>query len=170
MCFVIRKKYLHKYNALFTAVSLTSMLLSPRVNLRFGSAGRTLILSESQPQVQNWRTKSMFPRVYCKLLLGGLLSLGLANMAHADNGTLLAGNSACSQNVQSTGLYFIGGAPAKMTWTVWMSSTAIGPFTQIFETVEQNPAYYDVKPPKAGTYFFHACVDNTSSKAGYYGS
>lgn len=79
----------------------------------------------------------MFPRDYCKLLLGGLLSLGLANLANADNRTLLAGNSACTQDVQSTGLYFIGGAPAKMTWTVWASSTANGAATQIFETVEQ---------------------------------
>jgi len=106
-------------------------------------------------------TYALVQRVYCKLLLGGLLSLGLANMAHA-------GNSACSRDVQSTGLYFIGSAVAKETWTVWASTTANGAFTQIFETVEQDPAYYDVKPPKAGTYFFRAWVDNTSSKPGYY--
>jgi hypothetical protein len=108
----------------------------------------------------------MFPRDYCKLLPDGLLSLGLANMAHADNGTLLAGNGACSQDVQSAGLDFSGGAPANMTWTVWMSGTENGPAMQIFETVEQSPAYYDVKPPRAGTYFFHACVDNTLQEPG----
>lgn len=89
-------------------------------------------------------------------------------MASADNGTLLAGNTVCTQAVEATGVYFSGGTQEKMTWTVLMSTTATGPTTQIFEAVLQNSAGINVNPPKPGTYFFRVCIDNTSGKTGYY--
>ncbi|SPE33022.1 hypothetical protein SBA3_1940036 [Candidatus Sulfopaludibacter sp. SbA3] len=89
-------------------------------------------------------------------------------MARADNGILLAGNSVCTQQVQSTGLYFSGGTTvAKTTWTAFASITSNGPATEIFKAVIQNADGMTVNPPTPGTYFFHVCINNinnTSSK------
>ena len=110
----------------------------------------------------------MLKTICGKTLSISLFLSSLAGTALADNGTLLAGNTYCTQAVQSTGLYFSGGTQEKMTWTVLMSGTATGPTTQIFEAVLQNAAGINVTPSTPGTYFFRACIDNTSGKTGYF--
>ncbi len=109
----------------------------------------------------------MLHRVYRRILPALLLPI-LAGVALADNGTLLAGNTVCSQAVEATGVYFSGGTQEKMTWTVLMSTTATGPTAQIFEALLQISDGMNVTPSTPGTYFFRVCIANTSGKTGYY--
>jgi hypothetical protein len=107
----------------------------------------------------------MDSRLHRNVFSAGLVLLGLASMAHADNGVLLAGNSVCSQQVQSTALYFVGGTTtAKVTWTAFMSTAATGPAKQLFQAVFESGDQFDISPSTPGTYFFHVCITNTSTK------
>jgi hypothetical protein len=105
------------------------------------------------------------------VLAAGLLVAGLAAPAHAVLGFRFPGGStACTDQARSDrGVRIYGRIFSTAgTWTVRASTTAGGPETEIFRTVQEILPTTTVRPPAAGVFFLRACVSNTGSGVGQY--